>query len=199
MPKRFDIDSPLTTTTTTMRPVPRGAVWLGVISVFVGLTLIAPPLSVLYQANDESRRTAIGGAEQDDVWQILYRTPPLSVPRATYAAVRMTCWAGAANAVLLAGFGLVTARRRELGVRLLGVNAVAHAVLMAAMLWAAARFSAALDHATATRLGSTGHAFGSVVWQGAVWAALPGVVYPVVLFWLTLRHRKYGRRRVRVA
>jgi hypothetical protein len=188
MPSRLDITP----------PTPRGAFWLGVISLFVGLSLIAPPLSVLYETNDESRRTSVGGPEHG-IWATLYRTPPLSVDRPTYSAVRMTCLAGALNAFLLAGIGVVTTRSRELGVRLLGVNAVAHVVVMLAMIWAAARFAQALDVATAKNAWTKGQPFGSAVKVTAIWAALPGMAYPLVLFSLTLRHRKSRNRRFRLS
>jgi hypothetical protein len=191
MPPRFEIDYP------SKAPTARGAFWLGVISLFVGLSLVAPPLSVLYETNDECRRTGVGGAEHG-VWETLYRTPPLSVDRSVYAAVRMTCLAGALNALVLAGVGVVTIRSRELGIRLLGVNAVAHVVVMVAMIWAGARFAAALDAATAQNAWTKGQPFGSAVKATAVWAALPGMAYPLVLFSLMLRHGKSRNRRFRL-
>jgi hypothetical protein len=175
-------------------PQPSGA-WLGVISAIVGLTLIAPPLSVLYDMNDELMRISTGGAGRG-IWETLYVVPPLSVAWHTYLAPRTVAIAAAISAAVLCGIGLLTVRSRALGVRLLGAHAVAHVVLMLAMVLAAWRFAAALDVATAQRAWYLGQAYGSSVGRVAIWAALPGIAYPLVLLWLFARHRR-GNRAIR--
>jgi hypothetical protein len=175
------------------RPAPSGF-WLGVISLIVGLTLIAPPLSVLYDMNDESLRTGIE-LHEHGIFATLYEVPPLSVSRSTYFAARSAVLAGSFNALLLAVIGIVIIRSRGLGVRLLGVNAVAHVAFMIAMAITAYRFSKELDAVTSKRIWSLGTAYGSSVKATGIWAALPGVAYPLMLLWLFVRHRRSNQRR----
>lgn len=169
-----------------------GGFWLGFISLLVGITLIGPPLAVLYDMNDELLRTSINAAS-GGVVETMYRVPPLSVPRFTYFSARAVDVAASMNAVLLCVIGVLTIRSRRIGVRLLGINSVAHVAFMIAMALTAARFSAALDGETAKRVWTLGTPYGSSVRASAIWAALPGIVYPLVLLYLFARHRKGAR------
>jgi len=144
--------------------------------------------------NDECRRTSTLGADEN-VWGTLYNVPPLSVDRPTYLAVRATALAAAVNAIFLCVIGVITIRSRTLGVKLLGVFAIAQLVLMLAMVLAAHRFSAALDAFTAGQVWFLGKPYGSATRGTALVAALPGVAYPLVLLWLFIRHRDSARRR----
>jgi hypothetical protein len=173
---------------------PASGFWLGFISLLVGITLIAPPLSVLYDMNDECLRTT-SAEHEHGILATLYEVPPLSVPRYTYIAARSAVLAASFNALLLCVIGVLTIRSRSLGTRLLAVNAVAHVLFMIAMAWTAYRFSVALDTVTAKRIATLGTPFGSSVKRTAIWAALPGIAYPLVLLSLFARHRKSNERR----
>jgi hypothetical protein len=176
------------------RHPPASGFWLGFISLLVGITLIGPPLSVLYDMNDECLRTT-SAEHEHGIFATLYEVPPLSVPRFTYFAVRTAVLAGSLNALLLCVIGVLTIRSRSLGTRLLAINSVAHVLFMIAMAWAAYRFSTELDAATAKRIATLGTPFGSSVKRTAIWAALPGIVYPLVLLSLFARHRRSNERR----
>jgi len=176
-----------------VRP-PLSGLWLGIISLIVGITLIAPPLSVLYDMNDECLRTS-SSLNEHGIWATLYEVPPLIVPRYTYFAARSATLVGSLNAVLLCVIGLLTIRSRSLGTRLLAINAVAQLAFMLAMAITAYRFSVALDATTAKRIWTLGFAYGSSVRRTAIWAALPGIAYPLVLLWLFARHRRSNRKR----
>ena len=173
---------------------PASGFWLGLISLLVGITLIAPPLSVLYDMNDECLRTS-SSLYEHGVWATLYEVPPLSVSRYTYFAARSATIAASLNAVLLCAIGVLTIRSRTVGVRLLGVNAVAHVAFMLAMAFTAYRFSVALNNVTARRAWTLGTPFGSTVRATGIWAALPGIAYPLVLLWLFVRYRRSNRPR----
>jgi hypothetical protein len=173
---------------------PASGFWLGVISLIVGLTLIAPPLSVLYDMNDECLRNS-SSQNAHGIFATLYEVPPLSVPRSTYLAARTAVFAASLNAILLCVIGGLIIRSRSLGVRLLGVNAVAHVLFMIVMAATAYRFSAALDLVTSKRTWNLGMAYGSSVRATGIVAALPGIAYPLVLLWLFVRHRRSNRTR----
>jgi hypothetical protein len=176
-----------------VRPAPSGF-WLGIISLIFGVTLIAPPLSVLYDMNDECLRTS-SSLHEHGIWATLYEVPPLIVPRYTYFAARTAALVGSFNAVVLCVIGVLTIRSRGLGTRLLGINAVAQVAFMLAMAITAYRFSVALDTVTAKRIWTLGFSYGSSVKRTAIWAALPGIAYPLMLLWLFVRHRRGNRRR----
>jgi hypothetical protein len=173
---------------------PLSGFWLGFVSLLVGLTLIAPPLSVLYDMNDECLRTT-SALHAHGIWATLYEIPPIIVPRFTYIAARTAALTGSLNAVLLCVIGAMTIRSRSLGTRLLGVNAVANVAFMIAMAVTAHHFSVALNAATAKQPWSMGMPYGSSTGATAIWAALPGTVYPLVLLWLFARHRKLNQTR----
>jgi hypothetical protein len=177
----------------TNRP-PVSGFWLGFISLLVGITLIAPPLSVLYDMNDECLRTS-SSLNEHGIWATLYEIPPLKVPRFTYIAVRTATLTASLNAVLLCVIGALTIRSRSLGTRLLGINAVANVAFMVVMAVTAHQFSKTLNAVTAKQAWSMGIPYGSSTGATAIWAALPGIVYPLVLLWLFARHRKSNQTR----
>lgn len=173
---------------------PLSGFWLGFISLLVGLTLIAPPLSVLYDMNDECLRTT-SALNAHGIWATLYEIPPIIVPRFTYISARTAALTASLNAVLLCVIGALTIRSRSLGTRLLGVNAVANVAFMIVMAVTAHRFSAALNAITAKQPWTMGIPYGSSTGATAIWAALPGTVYPLILLWLFARHRRSNQTR----
>lgn len=178
----------------TTPPARQGYFGLAIASLAFALAFLPAPLAVLYQLNEECLVTSSWGSAHA-TWDTLHRIPPSPVARNLDLMVRTAVVGALLVTLFLLAAALASFRSRTTALRLHALYVPLQAVVMVALMFAAHRFSTALDLTNNQRNWALEISRVSAVRNLALAVGALGLLYPVVLILLYWRFPRDAQSR----